>query len=58
MMYTSLEFEPFETTSIAFIASVSLLSYIYAIYIKPEYAQLPISKKDEDFLDLLKKVEE
>jgi ankyrin repeat protein len=41
MMYTSLEFENFETTTICFLASVSLLTYIYAIYIKPEYAQLP-----------------
>ena len=39
-------------------ASISFLSYIYAIYIKPEYAQLPIQKSDEDFLDLLKKLED
>jgi hypothetical protein len=38
MMYISLEFKIYERTSIAFLASVSLLSYIYAIYIKPEYA--------------------
>lgn len=38
MMYTSFEFEIYETTTIAFLASISLLTYIYAIYIKPEYA--------------------
>jgi hypothetical protein len=57
MMYQSLEFEIYETTTIAAMASVSLLSYIYAIYIKPEYAQLSTSNSDEDFLHLLKKLE-
>ena len=42
LMYLSYEFELYETTTIAIMASVSFLSYIYAIYIKPEYAQLPI----------------
>ena len=38
LMYESQEFEIYESTTIAFMASISFLSYIYAIYIKPEYA--------------------
>jgi hypothetical protein len=40
MMYTSLEFDYVEFTVIAILSSLSFLSYIYAIYIKPEYATL------------------
>ena len=35
-------------------AGISLVAYIYAIYIRPEYAQLPEQKSDEAFLDLLR----
>jgi len=38
----------------AAMAGISLVAYIYAIYIRPEYAQLPEQKGDEAFLHLLR----
>ena len=58
MMYTTMQFRLEEIVPISSMAAISLVTYIYAIYIKPEYAQLPATKSDEQFLDLLKKVED
>jgi len=41
---------------IAVFAVISLLTYMYAVYIRPSYAPLPTNKSDEEFLDLLKRI--
>ena len=54
LMYYSKEFQAFETSSIAALAAICLITYIYAICIKPDYAQLPEEKTEEQFFNLLK----
>jgi len=56
MMYLSEEFQIAETSLIASLAVISLLTYMYAVYVRPEYAQLPIERTDEEFLALLKRI--
>ena len=57
MMYLSNEFQVIETSLIAFLAVGSLLTYMYAIYIKPKYLPLPNYSSEEEFLELLKRLQ-
>ena len=42
---------------VSFFAVVTFLTFIYAIYIKPQYAPLPKTKTPDEFLDLLKRTQ-
>lgn len=55
LVYVTEQFDTWETAIICSLAAISLINYIYAIYIRPEYAQLPRNKSHEEFLNLLKK---
>ena len=54
LIYLTDQFDTWESAIICSLAAISLINYIYAIYILPEYAQLPRNKSHEEFLNLLK----
>jgi hypothetical protein len=55
LVYVSAQYRIYETAAICSLAAISLINYIYAIYIRPEYAQLPRVKTDEECLNLLRR---
>ena len=52
-MFYSKEYEEFEYFSIGSLAIISIINYIYAICMKPEFADLPEEKTEEQFFNLL-----
>lgn len=55
LVYASPQYRLYETIAICSLAAISLINYIYAVYIRPEYAQLPKIKSDEALLSLLRR---
>lgn len=53
-MYYSGEFHTFETASIAALAAIGLITHLCAVFVPPDYAELPAEKTEEQFLVLLK----
>jgi len=56
VMYLSGEFQIYETSIVTALTIISMITYAYAVYIKPEYAQLPARRSDQQFLELLKTI--
>ena len=54
VMYRSKSFNSVITITICLFSIISLLTFIYAIYIRPSYAELPKQKSNEEFLELLR----
>lgn len=46
MIFGSKAFSPWETITIAIFCGLSSLTYMWAVYAKPEFAVLPIEKTD------------
>ena len=54
LMYYSGEFQTYETASISALAAIGLITYVAAVFVPPDYAELPAEKTEEQFLELLK----
>ena len=54
LMFKSGEFQIAETSVIATMAALSMVSYAFAVCVKPEYDCIHEDKTDEEFLELLK----
>ena len=54
VMFKSKSFDKPQVIAISLFSVISLLTFIYAIYIKPSYAELPKQRSADEFLELLR----